>query len=296
MAMSDAAGGTGGARLFRAGSSHDPAVRLADVCLDAAELALCEQLRARVSAGSVTPRPDQLVRFLRARDGDVDRACEMLSKHLAFRAKLPLLTNEVQEELRKNKIVFYGKCCEGRHLAVVRTRLMGKHTYDSLETCQVALVLLAEYLESQLGPTEKISVIFSRKDSERKNVDLDWVKMCADVFQNNYPERLHRATVSPINLIFRSIWSVVQLFFDPKTREKVVLGAGDQSFLDVVAPAHLPVELGGASDAPLDCGAVLEWLVIRNKALAQPASNLKTAPQLLPHSPRRQVDEGKGDE
>jgi hypothetical protein len=309
--MAAIAGLGGGARLFRAGSSHDPSVQLKDVCIDATELALCNQLRARVAdagarAGEGTgagalpaSRPDQLVRFLRARDGDVDKACEMLSKHLAFRAKLPLLRGEVQEELRKNKIVLYGKCREGRHVVVVRTRLMGKHTYDDLDTCQVALVLLAEYLESILAPTEKITVIFSRKESQRANLDLDWVKMCAEVFQNNYPERLHRATVSPINLLFRSIWSVAQLFFDPKTREKIVLGAGDQSFLEVVAqPADLPVELGGTSKAPLDCGPVLEWLATRQKALAQPAAmpRPKASPQQPLFKLLEQVDEAKEDE
>lgn len=304
--MAAVAGAAGGARLFRAGSSHDPSVQLKDVCVDAVELAMCNTLRARVAdagagAGAVpAPRPDQLVRFLRARDGDVDKACEMLSKHLAFRAKLPLLRCEVQEELRKNKVVLYGKCREGRHLVVVRTRLMGKHTYDDLDTCRVALVLLAEYLESILAPTEKITVMFSRKESTRANVDLDWVKMCSEVFQNHYPERLHRATVSPINLLFRSIWSVAQLFFDPKTREKIVLGAGDQSFLEVVAqPADLPVELGGASEAPLDCRPVLEWLATRQKALAQPADMPKPEASPLKQplfKVLEQVDEAKEDE
>lgn len=115
-------------------------------------------------------------------------------------------------------------------------------------------------MEEQLGPLEKITVIFSRIKSGRENTDLDWTKECGAVFQNHYPERLHVAAVAPINLVFRGIWQVAQLFFDPATRSKIVLAGNTKVFLNHVHEHDLAEEFGGKNkDRPLHVEDILKF-------------------------------------
>merc|ERR1712232_876584 len=98
---------------------------------------------------------------------------------------------------------------------------MGKHTYDDFEVVKKSVAYISEHLESQIGALDKMVVIFSRIDAERKNSDLGWVKEIGSMLQHNYPERLEIAHVAPVSLFFWGLWKVAQFFFDPKTRSKI---------------------------------------------------------------------------
>mmetsp|Transcript_23265 Transcript_23265/g.37038 ORF Transcript_23265/g.37038 Transcript_23265/m.37038 type:complete len:236 (-) Transcript_23265:20-727(-) len=195
------------------------------------------------------------------RNGKVDDAEKMLNNHLEWRAKtFPLaVTEDVKKEMERTKYAFYHHDKEGRRVVVCRLKLMGKHTYTDLKHVEDALVYLAEYMESILDPLEKITVIFSRIDAARENSDLDWVKLCGSLFQNNYPERLERAVVGPINAFFIGLWAIAKYFFDPATRQKIVLTRDPKTFLEYVDQDKLPVEVGGTCTDPLCVKSIMEY-------------------------------------
>lgn len=71
---------------------------------------------------------------------------------------------------------------------------------------------------------------------------------CNAQFQNNFPERLHRAVIYPTGLVFYGLWNVIKWFLDPVTQSKaapVIYQSGLQSYID---PEHLPRHLGGECD------------------------------------------------
>lgn len=112
--------------------------------LTLARLVEGEELTACLELAALLPsaRPDQVVRFLRARKGNVADARTMLEGHLKWRAEtLPVTCDaDVVEELEKKKYCFSGEDKDGRKVIVVRSRLMGKHTYSSMEVCEQRFV------------------------------------------------------------------------------------------------------------------------------------------------------------
>jgi hypothetical protein len=165
--------------------SHDPSVTLEHVVEsgggDAEELRRCRELQGLLPAA----RPDQIVRFLRARKGNVQAAAKMLEKHLEWRAQniVPALNphndEELKEELLKHKIVFFGTDMQGRKVVVLRGRLCGKHTYKDIEIARRALFQIGELMESRCEPLEKVTVLSSCVDLQQRNNDLDCESMHA---------------------------------------------------------------------------------------------------------------------
>ena len=51
----------------------------------------------------------------------------------------------------------------------------------------------------------------------------------SQTLSDNYPERLRRLVLYPFPWMAAAVWSLVRLFIDPKTRDKVVLLSGDES-------------------------------------------------------------------
>jgi hypothetical protein len=160
--------------------SHDPDVTLEDVVASGGGDA--DEYRRSKGVHNLVPtaRPDQVVRFLRARNGNVDAAAKMLRKHLEWRAEHidggkvnPENDALLKDELLKNKFCFYGRDLAGHHVVILRSRLLGKHTYKDLRVAQRALIQLAEYMESILEPLEKITVIVPKTGDTMRNSDLD---------------------------------------------------------------------------------------------------------------------------
>ncbi|GBG32549.1 Phosphatidylinositol/phosphatidylcholine transfer protein SFH8 [Hondaea fermentalgiana] len=136
---------------------------------------------------------------------------------------------------------------------------MGKHTYENLEIVQKATIILAEYVEHLAGPTGLMTVVYSRLDATRKNMDFDVVKVVAGLMQDNYPERLHQAMAAPTGPLLRGAWKVVQLFFDPRTRAKLCLVKDVDGFKDAVDASSLPTEIGGTCTEPLSVQPIVEF-------------------------------------
>ena len=85
--------------------------------------------------------------------------------------------------------------------------------------------------------------------------------MCVyqQVLSDNYPERLKRLILYPFPWWGRTIWSVVSMFVDKRTQEKVVLLSGDitgqapppKELFDYVDPREIPTICGGVDKRPI---------------------------------------------
>jgi hypothetical protein len=150
--------------------------------VDQDELKLCNELKAAVPAA----RADQVIRFLRARKGSVEKAQAMLEKHQEWRQEMKLpwssLDEEVTAELRKHKIVFHGKDHDGRQLVIIRGKLLGKHTYHDIDVARRAVVHIMEHFENRVEPLGKATIIFSKIDAGSKNIDTDCEYARVDCF------------------------------------------------------------------------------------------------------------------
>jgi len=96
------------------GSGADPNLKLEDI-LNGEELEKAKDLHTRVPNARVS----QIVRFLRARDGNVQVAEEFLKAHLEWRKKIfPLPMDLVKKEVKKNKYVLYCKDRKSLHCKI----------------------------------------------------------------------------------------------------------------------------------------------------------------------------------
>jgi hypothetical protein len=124
---------------------------------------------------------------------------------------------------------------EGRPLFIVHaTRHDPKNR--SIEELAKAALWTVEHVLSRLPDDKtKYTVLIDRTDAGILNQDIEFTRTFSKLFQDQHPERLHRAVVYPSGLLFWSIWNVVKWFMDPVTREKIApvyYLSGVQEYID----------------------------------------------------------------
>ncbi|CAM6109709.1 unnamed protein product [Calypogeia fissa] len=210
-----------------------------------------------------------LLRFLRARKYDKQKAKEMWENTLAWRREFGADTIEEDYDYKELEAVksFYpqghhGLDKEGRPIYIER---IGK--VDAVKLLQVTT--LDRYLRYHVLEFERTlnwkfpaASLAAKKhiDSTTTILDVAGVGMknfgksardliisIQKVDNDNYPETLNRLFIINAGPGFKLIWSSIKGFLDPKTTSKInVLGNKYQSkLLEIIDPSQLPEFLGG---------------------------------------------------
>jgi hypothetical protein len=141
---------------------------------------------------------------------------------------------------------------EGHPLIVYRAKLQVPSERDMDEMLRLC-TWWAEKVISMLPPDKsKATILVDRSDASLTNMDFEFVKAMAGIFQNNYPERLYRAIIYPSGIVFYTFWNLIKLFLDPVTQHKVqpvLTLAGVQEFVD---DEYIPSYMGGKSNYEFD--------------------------------------------
>ncbi|BBN03633.1 phosphatidylinositol/phosphatidylcholine transfer protein [Marchantia polymorpha subsp. ruderalis] len=210
-----------------------------------------------------------LLRFLRARKGDRDKAKEMWANMLSWRKEYGTDTIEEDfdyKELEEVRMYYpqghHGVDKEGRPVYIER---IGK--VDATKLMQVTT--LERYLRYHVLEFEKTlnwkfpacSIAAKRHICSTTTI-LDvagvglknFIKSARDLIvgiqkidNDNYPETLHRMFIINAGAGFKLLWNTIKTFLDPKTTTKIhVLGNKYQSkLLEIIDPSELPEFLGG---------------------------------------------------
>ena len=87
-----------------------------------------------------------------------------------------------------------------------------------------------------------------------KQFDLPLIRRIAPVFQDNFPERLHKALIYPGTTLAQTLWGMVQYFLNPVTRAKISVvpqrkdeAQRREEFARYIPGDQLIGELGGAN-------------------------------------------------
>lgn len=222
------------------------------------------QLRDRL--GDALPKPARtdlltLHRFLVARDWDLDESEQMLRNHIHWRADTFPIPRSYWEKdpLFLNGAIFpHGRDKAGRPIIVVRSGLFCPNERD-LDKCMKAAISCCMDIFAKQGCFSKVTIVYDRQNfSMSQHLDKPLLKGLASLFSDNFPEALHAAYLYPCGLVLRGIWSVVQYFFDVKTRNKVFMLPSPESFKDHIDADQLIMAVGGTSDFVLDIKAMIE--------------------------------------
>lgn len=230
-----------------------------------------EDLRAAFWSMVKHDHPDALLlRFLRARKWDVEKALIMMVSTMHWRldemhvdddivknGELGALQNTTGDakskkndedfitQLRMGKCYLHGLDKEGRPMCFVRVRLhkQGEQTVESLERFTVYTIETARMLLRP--PIDTATIVFDMTDFSMANMDYTPVKFMIKCFEANYPESLGAVLVYKAPWVFNAIWSIIRGWLDPVVAGKVHFAKNIDELSAFVSKPQIPTELGG---------------------------------------------------
>jgi len=219
--------------------------------------------------------PDNLLlRFLRARKWDVEKALVMLISTMHWRSQEMHVDDDVIKrgeggaaedakssdhgvkkegedflaQVRLGKSYLHGIDKEGRPMCFVRVRLhkAGEQSEASLERYTVYVIETARLVLSP--PVDTAAVIFDMTGFSMANMDYAPVKFMIKCFEANYPESLGVVLVHKAPWIFQGIWSIIKGWLDPVVAAKIHFTKNVDELETYISSDRIPKELGGDED------------------------------------------------
>ncbi|KAF7563767.1 hypothetical protein G7046_g353 [Stylonectria norvegica] len=228
-----------------------------------------EAIRATIWGMLKHDHPDALVlRFLRARKWDVEKALKMLVSTMAWRHTDMHVDDDIMKngdagaieeekdsskqvskdflaQLRMGKSFLHGTDKEGRPICVVRVRLhkqgeqceesLERYTVYTIETCRMVLA----------HPIDTACVVFDMTGFSMANMDYTPVKFMIKCFEANYPESLGAVLVHKAPWVFQGIWKIIRGWLDPVVASKVHFTNNRSDMEAFIDPRHIIKELDG---------------------------------------------------
>ncbi|TLS24583.1 hypothetical protein PpBr36_08271 [Pyricularia pennisetigena] len=218
--------------------------------------------------------PDALVlRFLRARKWDVEKALIMLVSSMYWRCKEVKVDDNIMSrgeggmaqdekeapegsdeqkmgkgfmaQLRMGKSIAHGEDKLGRPVVYVKVRLhrAADQTPESIERYTIFLIETARALIKP--PIDTATLIFDMTDFSMANMDYSPVKFMIKCFEANYPESLGAVLVHKAPWVFQGIWRIIRGWLDPVVAAKVTFTNDINALQEYVSLDKVPVEMEG---------------------------------------------------
>ncbi|KAG6473744.1 phosphatidylinositol/phosphatidylcholine transfer protein SFH9-like isoform X2 [Zingiber officinale] len=235
-------------------------------CMEAFRTALIEQ-------NLLPPRHDDyptLMRFLKARGFNIEKATHMWSEMLQWRINFGADTiihdfvfDELDEVLHYYPHGFHGVDKDGRPLYIERLGKVESNRLLAVTTVERFLKYHVQCIEKMLTEKFPACSVATQRHIDMMITILDvqgvnWIsvgKLARDVVvqiqkidTDNYPEILYKLFVINAGSGFRLLWNTIKGIIDPRTAAKiVVLGERYQNtLLECIEMSELPEFLGGS--------------------------------------------------
>ncbi|CAK7230328.1 phosphatidylinositol transfer protein csr1 [Sporothrix bragantina] len=221
--------------------------------------------------------PDALVlRFLRARKWDVNKALVMLISTMHWRAqtvhvdddimakgeggaveevasstadeKAKTVSEDFLAQMRMGKSFLHGSDKQGRPICIVRVRLhrQGDQVEESVERCTVYTIETARM--ALQPPVDTATIIFDMTGFSLANMDYVPVKFMIKCFEANYPESLGAVLVHKAPWLFQGFWKVIRGWLDPVVAGKVHFTNNVSDLEEFISRDQIIKELDGDED------------------------------------------------
>ncbi|KAI5305436.1 hypothetical protein KEM56_004442 [Ascosphaera pollenicola] len=212
-----------------------------------------------------------VLRFLRARKWDVNKAFVMLVSTLQFRLGMYHVDSDIlrhgeggflkdskssDPQTKKTGTDFtnllnlghsfvHGVDKSNRPVCYIRVRMhkIGAYAQSSVEKYTIWMIENARLL---MGPNiETAAIVFDLTGFGLSNMDYTAVKFIIQCFEANYPESLGVVLVHKAPWIFSSAWTLIKGWLDPVVASKVHFTKTDADLLEFIPPNSLLKDYGG---------------------------------------------------
>ncbi|KAG0264266.1 hypothetical protein BG011_007156 [Mortierella polycephala] len=197
--------------------------------------------------------PDTTVlRFLRARKWNVEKAMEMLV--LALEWRITMGVDEVVEEgeealdakypgfleqLKNGKVIFRGHDRHGRPLCLLNPSLHNPNAQSHQAVQKLSIYVIETARMMLRPPVETISVLFDMSSFSMSNMDWPTVKFFIHAAEACYPELLGVCVVHKAPWLFGAVWKLISPMLDPVIRAKIQFTNNRKDLEEFVAPDQL---------------------------------------------------------
>jgi len=165
-----------------------------------------------------------MIRYLKARDWDLDKSEKMLNNSLNWRKEFKpqsIKAKDISEESRTGKLYTYGKDKYGR--PIVYMRPARENSTNSELQLKNLVYFLERTIKTMPNHVEQMVWLIDFKDFSLKNAPpLSQSLAVLNILSDHYPERLGQCFLFDTPFIFNIFWSAVSPFVNSNTKKKIV--------------------------------------------------------------------------
>lgn len=198
-----------------------------------------------------------MLRFLRARKYNLDDSLKMLFDALLWRHQIDIrrIMEKGESDLPPRLVnagmyFIWGQDLDGRPIIFLNVgNFLPTGNAKEIEEFKRYLIYQMETARFFIGSTG-VMALADLSDFGRKNIDMEFSRIFAEMFQNYYPEILGKAVVVGGGLkmaLFETVWSVVKFFLDVEVRKKISFQKA-KGLDKLMKPEFIPKSLGGQFD------------------------------------------------
>ncbi|XP_033640783.1 alpha-tocopherol transfer protein-like [Asterias rubens] len=189
-----------------------------------------------------------LLRFLRAKKFEVDRAFKSLVKYYELHKKHPDFFKDYKKSSVKHvlddgmPLVLASRDKEGRPIVVLRTINWDPSRYSVLDIVKALFMVLEDLVEDEEAQVTGINLLVDLEGMGTQHVmqmGPNIAKKVTSIFQNCVPVRLHSIHFVNEPMVFDAAFAILKAFMADKMRKRVIAHGTDFSSLHKHFPASI---------------------------------------------------------
>jgi len=193
------------------------------------ESTLVQELQSKLSKENpdlgYTFTDTAVLRFLRGRKHEEDRAYKALLRHVQWRNEnnvddITEHKEKFQNELDNKKLTIEGPTKNETISLFIHAGRHNKNDRDIDEMRMYIIYTLESVIAKSKADEESILIVFDLSEFSYNCMDYEALKLLINILQYNYPDILSVALVVNAPFIFTACWYVIKGWFDPITAAK----------------------------------------------------------------------------